>query len=371
MRVWPASLLIAFVVSTAGSALADGMDPSPERLVLQPRNLPPGQTCQSIAADPEKAVAANIQPNSVPCQPDNTAFRNYVSELGFAIAPTAFHPAHTTGFGGFALTFETSFTGVNASGTSTATDGTQRKYWVDGTQGARDPNSKAFPPSNKNPDSIIGVYSLKARKGLPLGFELVGDLGWVGNTSLWVLGADLRWSPFEGFRTGPLGVLPDVAVGGGVRTLTGTSKFSLTTVGVDVQLSKPIPIADVSKLTPYVGYQWLFIFGDSAVVDATPNVDALDQCGYTGPNAVTGAPSCRNRLSNGLENNGDFNNNFTFDKVRTERHRMIIGVNYRYEFVYLATQMLFDVVPPSEVNSGLGLSNTRQWTYSLEAGVYF
>jgi len=369
LRAFVSFLLVGSLVSAAAVARADGMDPSPERLVLQPPNLPAGQTCQSVAADPEKAVAAGLAPNALPCRPDNVAFRNYVSELGFAIAPNAFHPAHTTGFGGFALTFETSFTNVNASATSTAEDGTTRKFWQDATQGARDPNTKAFPTSNKNPDSIVGIYSLKARKGLPLGFELVGDLGWIGNTSLWVLGADLRWSPFEGFRTGALGVLPDVAVGGGVRTLTGTSKFSLTTVGVDVQVSKPIPIADVSTLTPYVGYQRLFIFGDSAVVDATPNTDALDQCGYQGSDATTGAPVCRNKLSNGIDNNGDFNNNFTFDKVRTHRHRMIIGVNYKVEFVYVATQILFDILPANEENPGL--VNGRQWTYSLEAGVYF
>lgn len=369
MRLWPTSLVLASLVSIAGVAVADGMDPSPERLVLQPRGLPAGQTCQSIAANPELAVAAGMAPSALPCLPDNVAFRNAISELGFAIAPTAFHPAHTTGIGGFALTFETSFTKVNADATSTAVDGTQRKFWQDGTQGARDPSTKAFPTSNKTPDSIVGIYSLKARKGLPLGFELVGDLGWVGNTSLWVLGADLRWAPLEGFRTHVLGVLPDLAVGAGVRTLTGTSKFNLTTVGVDVQLSKPIAIADVSKLTPYVGYQRLFIFGDSNVIDSTPNVDPLDQCGYEGNHPVTGAPVCRNKLSNGLDNNADFNNNFTFEKVRTHRHRMMIGVNYRVELVYFATQFLFDVVPPNEENPGL--SPSRQWTYSLEAGVYF
>jgi hypothetical protein len=366
LRAW----LIACAVLALGEiARADGMDPSPERLVLQPPGLAPGQTCQSIAANPEIAVAAGLNPNDLACRPDNVAFRNLISDLGFAIAPNGFHPAHTTGYGGFALTFETSLSKVNADASSLASDGTMTKYWQQGTRGAIDPATKSYPPTNKNPDSILGVYSLKARKGLPFGFELMGQLGWVGSTSLWVLGADLRWSPFEGFRTGPLGVVPDIAVGGGVRTLTGTSKFSLTVVGVDAQISKPIPIANQTTITPYVGYQRLYIFGDASVMDATPNVDALNQCGFQGNDPVTGGPICNHKLSNGFDNNSDFNNNFVFDNVRTHRHRMMFGVAWKYEFVYAATQFLFDLLAANEENPGL--VNGRQWTYSLEAGVWF
>jgi hypothetical protein len=353
----------------AKAAAADGGNPAPDRLIIQPPRLPAGQTCQSIAANPELAVAAGVSPNQLPCLPDNVAFRNYISDLGFAIAPNAFHPANTTGFGGFALTFDFSFSKVNSDATSTATDGTQRKFWQDATEGPRDPATKAFGPKNANPDSVLGIYSLKARKGLPMGFEVGTSIGWIGSTSLWVLGADLRWSVLEGFRTRVLGAIPDLSVGAGVRTLTGTSKFNLTTVGVDVQLSKPIPIAEQMSVTPWVGYQRLFIFGDASVLDATPNVDALNQCGYSGTDSVTGGPVCRNKLSNGFQNDGDFNNNFVFEKVRTHRHRMNIGVSYRYEFIYLATQMIFDLIPAGEENPGL--VNTRQWTYSLEGGVWF
>src|SRR5262249_19083728 len=160
--------------------------------------LPAGQTCQSIAANPELAVAAGKSPNSLPCLPDNVAFKNYISDLGFAIAPNAFHPANTTGFGGFALTFDFSFAKVNSGATRTATDGTQRQFWQDATEGSRDPATKAFPMKNTNPDSVLGIYSLKARKGLPMGFEVGTSVGWIGSTSLWILGADLRWSVLEG-----------------------------------------------------------------------------------------------------------------------------------------------------------------------------
>jgi hypothetical protein len=371
----------AATIALALPARAGGMDPTPERLVLQPPGLTGGATCQSIAANPQAAANAGLIKSSdayPACRPDNVAFANMVSELGFAIAPTAFHPARTTGVGGFALTVEASYTKINADGFSQAVDGSKRQYWHDGTQGSIDPNSKQFSIVNNSPDALLQVYTLKARKGLPFGFELAGALGTIANTSMWVTGADVRWALMEGFRTGPLGILPDVAIGSGVRTLVGTSKFHLTTVGIDAQFSKPVPLADAAILTPYIGYQRLIIFGDSVVVDTTPNVDPIQQCGYKGTQKTatgqdTGQPDCRNTINvpggAPIQNNGDFNNNVNFDKVRTHRHRAIFGLNYRYEVLYLAGQFLIDITPPNDENPGL--SETRQWTMSVEAGVYF
>ncbi len=328
----------------------------------------PGQTCQGIAADP--ASAPGGAPGSFACRPDNIAFANMISELGFAMSPQAFHPARTTGFGGFILSIEASYTKINADAFSTAVDGTKVQYWHAGTRGPTNPVTKAFSTVNDSPDSILQVYSLNARKGLPLGFEINGALGYLANTSLWMLGADIRWAPFEGFRTGAGGVLPDLSVGGGVRTVMGTDKFTLTTVGLDAELSKPIPIASTFTLTPYVGYQRLWVFGDSTVVDATPNVDAVDQCGFTGPDPVTGQPMCKNALPSGAPNNSDFNNDFVFAKVRTERNRGIVGLDFKYEMLHLAGQFLFDLTDPTAENQAF-LQSTRQWTISLEAGVYF
>lgn len=345
------------------------MDPTPERLVIQPPNLPPGQTCQTIAGNPDVALQAGVLPNALNCRPDNAAFRNYISELGFAIAPTANYPARTTGIGGIALTLEAAYTSINSGASSVGSDGRTVQYWRRATQGSVDSSTNQFSTENTSPNSLLSVYTLKARKGLPFGFEIASALGTVTSSSLWVIGADLRWSLLEGFRTGPLGVLPDIAVGGGVRTLTGTSKFHLTTVGIDVKVSKPIAIADSGTLTPHIGYQRLLIFGDSMITDFTPNVDALRECGYGGPDPNTGTPICRNKLASGADNNVDFNNLATFDKVRIHRHRMMFGAHYKYEILYTGAQFLIDATPPDAENPGL--SSTRQWTMSLEAGVFF
>lgn len=350
-------------------AHAGDMDPTPERLVNQPPGLPAGQTCQSAAANPGALVGAGLRPQDFACRPNNLAFANMVSELGFAIAPTAFYPARTTGIGGFQVSLEASYTGIYADRSVEGSNGSFTQYWHLGTRGAQDQNSKQFSILNASPDNVLQVYALKARKGLPLGFELAGSFGYVANTTLWVGGGDLRWSMLEGFRTGALGILPDVSVGAGVRTVTGTSRFYLTALGFDVRASKPIALADTAQLIPSIGYQRLIIFGDSNVMDATPNVDAVGQCGFAGLDPNTGAPSCRNKLPNGTDANADFGNNFTFDKVRIHRNRGLIALNYRYEIVWLGSQFAFDINEPKDENPQV--VGKRQWTLSFEGGVHF
>lgn len=340
-------------------AHAGNMDPTPERLVVQPPGLPPGQTCQSVARDPGALVSAGLRPQDFPCRPDNQAFANLVSELGFAIAPSAFTPARTTGVGGFEMSVEASYTRVSSG----------RSYWQLGTRGQQDSGSRTQSIVNASPDSLIQVYALKVRKGLPFGFEVAGSFGFIANTELWVGGGDVRWAMLEGFRTGALGYLPDISLGGGVRTVVGDSRFYLTTVGIDVKASKPIPIADSAQLIPSIGYQRLIIYGDSNVVDSTPNVDALRECGYAGTDPASGSPICRNNLPNGQPNNVDFANSFTFQKVRVHRNRGLVSLHYRYEILWLGSQFSFDITDPKDENPFL--VGNRQWTLSFEGGVFF
>jgi hypothetical protein len=373
-------------------ALAAPMDPAPERLYLNNPNLPAGVNCQQVASnpgmvlnqDPSKGAVfpAGATPNQYACLPNNAAWANMMSELGYAIAPTAFHPARTTGFGGFALSLEATFVNINADQAVKNADGSSTQYWHAGTRGDVNPNTNAFSGVNKYPDSILQIYTLKARKGLPFGFEIAGALGYVANTSLWIGGADVHWSVLEGFRTGILGYLPDIAVGGGVRTVGGAPSFFLTTVGIDGQVSKPFTLADSSVLTPYVGAQRIIIFADSTVVNLTPGVDPLANCGYQGNNVpgnphapanqpYTGGAICANTLQNGLSNNGDFNNLTTFNKARIHRWKGLAGLTYKYEILYLAGQFGMDLEDPSAENANLGIVGGRQWSLSFEAGVSF
>ncbi len=348
-KVAIAAACLGIALAMARPAMAGNMDITPERLHLGDCSM-------------------------APCQPNNVAWANLMSELGMAIAPTAFHSARTTGLGGFALSFEASYTHINADASA---GGLQ--YWHLGTQGKVDPNTGAFSIRNDNPDSLLGVYSLKARKGLPFGFEIAGDLGLLAGTALWVGGADVRWALLEGYRTGFLGYFPDIAIGAGVRTLGGSPKFFLTTVGLDAQISKPIPLDDSAVLTPYVGAQRVIIFADSSVVDLTPGVDPLN-CGYLGPNVPGNKNATPANLGTAQPNNGmpvcansnaDFDNDTTFARARIHRWRWLAGLNYRFEVLYLAAQFAMDLTNPSAENGVIGVDGSKQWTTSFEAGVSF
>lgn len=405
------AVLASAAVFAARPALAAPMDPTPDRLYLDNPGLAgSGLNCQQVASNPN-AVLTNSKlggqmPNSFPCLPNNVAWANMMYELGHAIAPTAFHPARTTGFGGFALSLEASYAHINADGT----DSTGTQYWHQGTQGNPTPNG-SFSTVNSGPDSILQIYTLKARKGLPFGFEIAGALGLIANTTMWLGGADVHWAVLEGYRTGFLGYIPDISIGGGVRTLSGQQSFYLTTVGIDAELSKPIALADSAVLTPYIGAQRLIIYANSSIVNLTPSVDPLQACGFAGNNVVDnplapgntgqtvpgdpkskpwpkgqfdGSPVCKNELSNHAPNNSDFNNQTVFQKQTFNTWRGIAGLTYRYELLYLAAQFALDMEDSSAENSGLSggpmvngsastfaLSGARQWTLSLEAGVFF
>jgi hypothetical protein len=344
------------------------MDLALERLVEN------GATC--LSAD----GAGRFEPSSAQdCRPDNRAFKRLVSQLGFALAPPAMHSARTTGFGGFNVAFEASYT-------SLASDA---DYWKRGTQGAADPSTKQAATSNQSPASLLQQYSLKLRKGFGYGLEITGVVGFLPQSSLINGGADVRLAVLEGFRTGVLGILPDVAVGGGVRTITGTPELQLTTVGVDVQISKPLVIADSSVLTPWFGYQYVWIFGDSGLIDLTPGTNAQGACNYAGQN-VPGNPDPGKTHTNPDGSTSyvydgqqicrggsarDFNNNAIFEPVRLHRQRLLFGFNYRYEMLLAGAQLITDMLSPADANSARNKSDLqgqpRQSTFVLELGAMF
>jgi hypothetical protein len=367
------------VLGAARVAHAEALDPALERLVLDPACHNGGDN-----PDPSKPFGAYTPVGGVsggrtaPCEPDNAAFARLINQYGWALAPTAMHSARTTGFGGFHLSMEAVYSTIDSDA----------EYWEQGTQGTRDPNTNQPSVRNTSPPGLLQVYSLKFRKGFGFGLELTGSVGFMPQTSIITGGADVRMSLFEGFRTGVAGFFPDFAVGAGVRTITGTQQFQLTTLGLDGQFSKPIAIADSSVITPWIGYQYLFIWGDSGLIDLTPATDAIQACNYSGP-AVPGNPDdSKTTVPGGSDHvydgspvcNGgqpfDFNNNAVFEPVRVRRHRLLIGVNYRYEMVMIGGQLITDLTAPSsaqvsdderEALEGEG----RQVSFMFELGAMF
>jgi hypothetical protein len=367
MKARPAAVAAGFLALTATiAASAEPMDLALERLVENPSCRTADGVFPNPASPPDSA-------NPGWCEPDNLAFKKLVNQLGFAFAPTAMHSARTTGYGGFDVSVEGSFTKISSS----------EDYWKRGTQGSVDPSTNSHATRNGSPDSLLQLYSVKIRKGFGFGLELAGMVGFMPKTSLVGGGADVRLSLLEGFRTGIVGILPDVALGGGVRTITGTPELQLTIASLDAQISKPLPIQDSSILTPWVGYQHLWMFGDSGLVDLSPGTDAQGYCGYAGTNSpgnpaankavYDGQPIC---TAPGGNAHLDFNNNAVFDHVRLERHRLLVGANYRYEMVMIGAEFITDLTSPADAQSSkedkADLKNEdRQWTIGLELGAAF
>jgi len=356
------------------------MDPALERLVGKPDPddatkfiSTPGVGAGTCHPGGKWDDTPNAAGASVACQPDNAAFKRLMSQYAFAFAPTAMHSARTTGYGGFHLSLESDYTSISSG----------KDYWKYGTQGAVDPSNGSSSTQNSSPQSLLQLYSLKFRKSFGFGLEITGIVGFMPKTSIISGGSDVRLSLLEGFRTGVGGILPDVAVGGGVRTITGTPQFQLTVASLDAQISKPLPIQDSMVLTPYVGYQYVWIFADSGLIDLTPGTDAIRYCNYAGQNvpgntdpnadpskADNGQPICKGGSPL------DFNNNVVFKPARLERHRLIFGLNYRYEMVMLGGQFLIDAVPPADAQNDSAdkaalKGEDRQYTLSFELGAMF
>ena len=353
------------------------MDPALERLVLAPQCHPGGQW-DDRANPPWKDQPRGMETNgSFACEPDHRAFKRLMSQYAFAFAPTAMHSARTTGYGGFHLSLQADYTSIS----------NDASYWKLGTQGPTDPTTNASSTFNSAPQSLLQLYSLMFRKSFGFGLEIAGLVGFMPKTSIISGGADVRLSLLEGFRTGIGGILPDVSLGGGVRTITGTPQFQMTIAGLDAQISKPLAIQDMSVLTPYVGYQYLWIFADSGLVDLSPGTDALRYCNYAGQNIHGNTdPDSLVDGSGQIPNDGqpvcnggsplDFNNNVVFKNARLERHRLILGLNYRYEMVMLGGQFLIDAVPPAdaqndEADKAILKDEERQFTLSFQLGAMF
>ncbi|MEZ4298342.1 MAG: hypothetical protein R3B70_25540 [Polyangiaceae bacterium] len=342
------ALAASAVALTSSAARADTMDPVLNRFVLVDANNPDCRT-----SGPGGGAYYNPTSGYRRCTPDNVPWANLVAQFGAALAPSAMHPARTTGYGGFELALEGDFTVIDRD----------QDYWKRGTQGPQDPTQKTFSTLG-DPDAVLQVYMLRIAKGLPFGFELVGNVGYVARTSIVVGGADVRWSLFEGFRTGIPAIFPELTVGGSVRTITGAEQMQLTVVGADGTLSKPFGIGGSVVFTPYIGYQYLRIFGDSGLIDLTPNTDALAYCNFQGPNTPAspdpgkvdqngnpyydGQPVCGNGTT--PANSADFNNNVVFTPVRLNRHRLGGGFNFRFQMVQFGFHFISDVVDVKDAN---------------------
>jgi len=222
------------------------------------------------------------------CHAHNVAYERFMTEYTFSIAPRALSPASTLGYSGFYIGFENSIV-VIPSGSAllpdsnaTAADYEAARWRI----GSGEYN--ALPP-------VMYVPSIHVRKGLPWSFEVGANFSNLAYSNTILVGADVKWSLFEGYRKGVLGAFPDIAVRGAVNQAVGQSDANMTMLGVDGSISYHFGMGGTISLEPYAGFQYLWTFlrpeqllartEDATIdyLDATPGSYDLGNAALTKP----------------------------------------------------------------------------------------
>jgi hypothetical protein len=295
--------------------------------------------------------------------PDEDAWRSLVTQFAGALAPPILLPAHTRGMRGLYVGLESWITGIESG----------RDYWARGTEG-----DELTTERNRFVDSVLVWNRLNVRKGLPFGFEIGTNVGFAVNTSYWTLGLEVRWSLIEGLRDRNSAVyFPSLSVRGSVQTLVGDSELNVTVPALDVTLGERFIIGNAVEFSPYVGGQVLWIFGDTELVDLTPDVDALRACDPNPyppghpmgpqPDAMGNwprAPYCRGDGS-------DLNHNVVFPRIRSMRARGFLGLQLRYEWFALTGAFAVDIFAPRDLDDSIPTDAPRQWQAQVGVGVSY
>lgn len=212
-RLW---LLVA--VLSSSTALADAYD----FRVYQLGNPQPGGTAYSDAA--------------------NANFRAFARRMGAAMTSVNLSPPETLGHSAFAISAELSV--VDFQGATAATQ----------------------LPTTSPVQGAVLLPSLHVRKGLPWSFELGVRAAWLEKSRTGTGTVELKWALNEGFT-----YLPDIGVRGHVTKLLNSRDFDVTAGGLDLGIGKQFAIAGMVTLTPYIGWNLVFVGASSSTIDFTPS----------------------------------------------------------------------------------------------------
>ena len=227
------------------------------------------------------------------CAPNQDAYLDFTTQLGFVLAPRLASPAETLGYAGFHVS------GV-WSGSFVSGD---EPYWAN-TEGAQ--AGGAAP-------SFLQTLQLDIRKGLPLSFEVGVNLTWLVDSELFTPGVEVRWAIQEGYA-----YLPDFAVRAAINHLVGNRDLRLTTLALDTVLSKSFGVAGTVNLAPYAGWSLIMIASSSRVIDPTP-LDDTD-----------------------LQNNFSFKSRGLGDRID---HRLLAGLRALYGALNVSVQAELQMLP--------------------------
>ncbi len=176
---------------------------------------------------------------------NNDAFRSLSSELGVLMAPKPVDSADSLGLSGFAVSADMSINTIKTAN------------WAGATR-------------DSTPGSVAPTLQIMGRKGLWPGIEVGAGATHLFNSRMWTISGYGKVALHEGFHHLPI---PSIALRGMFSRLVGAEDMNMTTASADVSISHVFGLGKTVNLTPYAGYQALFIIARSGVLDVTPKTD--------------------------------------------------------------------------------------------------
>jgi len=183
-------------------------------------------------------------------------FRVFANQLGVALSSFNLSPPETLGHSAFNFAFEYAAVKVDAS-------------------------EGAWPRAGKPPTDMLLLPTVHMRKGLPFSFELGTKISYLQFSRMAAATVEVKWALNEGFF-----YFPDLGVRGHATRLLGTRDFGLTTAGLDIGLGKQFALGGMLTLTPYAGWNLVYVNASSGVVDFRPDRSLADA--QTRPTEFTG-----------------------------------------------------------------------------------
>jgi len=217
-RLW---LVLGALFST--SALADAYD----FRIYQLGNPQPGKTGSTPIA--------------------NANFRAFAKRLAAGIASSNLSPPETLGHSAFAISADLSVVDFGEA------------------------REVGHLPTQSPISGPVLLPSIHVRKGLPWSFELGVRAAWFEKSRMGTGTLELKWALNEGFT-----YLPDICVKGSITKILNSRDFDVTAGGLDLGIGKQFAIAGMVTLTPYIGWNLVFVGASSGNVDFNPNRSLAD-----------------------------------------------------------------------------------------------
>lgn len=278
---------------------------------------------------------------------DNVQFRSLASEVGVLMAPKPVDPADSLGLSAFAI-------GADVSVNTISNDA---DYWSN-TVNSTNVGGAAVP-----------TLQIMGRKGLWPGVEVGAGATKLFDSRMWALNGYGKIAIHEGFHHLPI---PSIALRGQFGQLLGSKDLKLQTGSIGVSVSHVFGVGSTFNITPYLGYEALFISARSGVLDATPGTDEYPD-GYEDPDPCTTDPGDGSGLPECLKNE------FVFKKQDViVRHRPYLGVRFIFSVLRFGLEAMF--VPPGSSSADVDVGGSTesvadgagfQQQYTLTLGLDF